>query len=542
MQQQSEWWRGAVLYQVYPRSFRDTNGDGVGDLLGVAEKMPYLADLGVDALWLSPVNTSPMDDFGYDISDYKDIDPLFGGMKAFDAMLEAAHRRNIRVVIDQVLSHSSDRHPWFIESRRDRTNPKADWYVWEDPKPDGTPPNNWLSVFGGGGWEWNSLRGQYYLHNFLKTQPDLNYHNPAVRAAVLDVMKFWLDKGVDGFRLDVVNLYYHDRELRDNPAVPKDQIFTVDPKNRNNPFAMQKHVYDRTRPENLLFLEDMRKLMDAYGPDRMLVGELSVRGAATGPTLEDYTTLGKRLHMAYVFELLNPVFSAAHIREVAARLTSEVKTGWICWSQGNHDVQRVMSRWSLEAHAAKAAPLMTALLLCLKGTACLYEGEELGLPEADIPYEKIQDPYGLPLWPEYKGRDGCRTPMPWESAAPHAGFSSAEPWLPVPAAHLPLAADAQEKDGASVLARTRRFLAWRKAQDALLRGDMAVAPSPENVVALKRSLDGREVLAVFNLSSSPCRFALPEGAWRALEGSGFGGRLDGRDAALDGFDALFCEK
>lgn len=536
------WWHGAVIYQVYPRSFFDTNGDGVGDLPGIAEKMRYIADLGVDAVWISPINTSPMDDFGYDVADYFGIDPLFGTMRDFELVIEAAHKHGLKVLIDQVMAHSSDQNPWFVESRRDKTNPKADWYVWADPKPDGTPPNNWLAVFGGPAWTWDARRGQYYLHNYLSSMPDLNYHNPEVRRAVLDVFRFWLDKGVDGFRLDVVTGYYHDKELRDNPPTPPGELALLDPKkDRKNPYAMQQHIYNKSRPENLAFLEEARKLADGYGPERILLGELSVRGKQIAQFLADYTEEGKRLHTAYSFAWMNPAFSAARIRDVAKEMTAMAKGGWICWSVGNHDTMRVLTRWGLEKYADKAAPLLAALVMSLRGTSCLYEGEELGLTDADIPYDRIQDPFGRTLWPDFKGRDGCRTPMPWKREAENAGFTTGTPWLPIPPEHRERAVDVQDGVPGSILERVRAFIAWRKGHDIFRYGDMDLPPCPDNVVLVRRTRGGKSVLAGFNLDGEAIRFALPPGEWRTLDGHGFGGRLENGEAVIGGFDAIFCE-
>lgn len=538
MSDSNEWWRGAVIYQIYPRSFLDANGDGVGDLPGVTEKLGHVRDLGVDAIWLSPFFTSPMEDFGYDISDYRGVDPMFGSMGDFDALVAEAHRLGLKVVIDQVISHTAAVHPWFIESKRDRTNPKADWYVWADAKEDGSPPNNWLATFGGSSWEWCTGRMQYYLHNFLRSQPDLNFHNPEVRQALLDVLRFWLDKGVDGFRLDTVNYYFHDAELRSNPPYPKGQVFSTAP--ASNPYSFQDHVFDKTRPENLAFLADMRRLTDGYD-GRMLVGELGVDGPKVGETLAAYTEKGRRLHMSYVFELLTDVFSSAHIREVVERLTREIGDGWVCWSTSNHDVRRVVTRWGLEKVADRAAPLLWALLLSLRGSACVYEGEELGLEEADVPYEKLQDPYGKAMWPEFRGRDGCRTPMPWKRDERNAGFTSGEPWLPIPESHRLRAVDVQDRDPASVLSRCRAFTAWRQKRECLKRGDIVFLDAPEGTLLFLRRLGGDELLAAFNLTGDAVTVRTPEGAWRPLDAPGFSGELSGDAISLPAYGALFCE-
>ncbi len=540
MAENNEWWRGCVIYQVYPRSFFDANGDGIGDLPGITAKIGYIADLGVDAIWLSPFFQSPMLDFGYDISDYRAVDPIFGTLDDYDKLVETAHKYGLKVMIDQVISHTSNLHPWFVESCKDRDNPKADWYVWVDPREDGTPPNNWLSNFGGPAWEWSARRMQYYLHNFLVSQPDLNFHNPEVRAAVLDVLKFWLERGTDGFRLDTVNYYFHDQELRSNPPWPKDQLFTTAP--LSNPYSRQDHIYNKTRPENLQFLHDMRTLMDSY-PDRALVGELGVDGPRVGPALAAYTEKDMRLHMAYVFELMTDNASPAYIRSVVERLTREIASGWICWSLSNHDVVRVLSRWHLEDRAEQAAPFLWALLQSLRGSVCVYQGEELALTEADIPFELIQDPYGKSLWPEFKGRDGCRTPMPWNRDLPNAGFTTGKPWLPVPTEHLERAVDVEEKDANSPLRRCAAFTKWRKNWPVLRNGDITFpVVDNENVLVVVRQNVEQSVVAAFNFGREQARIRLPRIKLKALDDSGFGGRLEGNELVVDSLDALFCER
>ena len=333
------WWRGAIIYQIYPRSFLDTDGDGVGDLPGIVERLDYVAELGVDAIWVAPFFKSPMADFGYDIADYREVDPLFGTLEDFDRLLHKAHGLGLKVMIDQVLSHTSAEHAWFRESRQSRDNPKADWYVWADARPDGTPPNNWLSLFGGSAWQWEPRRGQYYLHNFLASQPDLNFHHPDVRAATLDNVRFWLDKGVDGIRLDAINFCFHDRQLRDNPPKPSEQRVGrgFSPA---NPYAFQYHYYNNTQPENLGFLAELRALMDGYA-DVAALGEISSEDSLG--TMAEYTMHG-RLHMGYSFELLTEDFSAAHIRGTVRQLEAQMTEGWPCWAISNHDVERVLSR------------------------------------------------------------------------------------------------------------------------------------------------------------------------------------------------------
>jgi alpha-glucosidase len=525
------WWRGAVIYEIYPRSFLDTNGDGIGDLPGIAERLDHVAALGADAVWIAPFFVSPMDDFGYDVADYRSVDPIFGRLEDFDALLDRAHSLGLRVLIDLVLSHTSDRHPWFVESRMDRANPRANWYVWADPRADGTPPNNWLSFFGGPAWEWDGRRRQYYLHNFLASQPDLNFHEPAVQEAVLDVARFWLDRGVDGFRLDTANKYFHDAELRSNPPLePGMRVQAISPA---NPFGMQQPIYNVNRPETLAFHERLRAVMHEY-PATVAVGEIGVQleGARS---LADYTAPG-RLHMAYSFDLLGPEGSARHIRAVVEGAERNGAT-WTSWSFSNHDVVRVATRFGVPAHAT---PMLTQLLCCLRGTPTLYQGEELGLCEADIPHERLRDPYGRRFWPAFRGRDGCRTPMPWRRDARHAGFSLAEPWLPVPDDHVAAAVDVQAADPGSPLSRTRAFLHWRRGEAALMDGAIAFLEADEPVLAFTREGAGAHgLLCVFNLSGAGTTFAPRRGVPPSAQAPGVtGGRAEGDRIVLAPYGAF----
>ena len=501
-----DWWRGGVIYQVYPRSFLDSNDDGIGDLPGVLAKLDYIASLNVDAIWLSPFFTSPMKDFGYDVSDYRGVDPIFGTLDDFRALVAAAHERGLRIIIDQVLNHCSDQHPWFAESRTSRSNDKADWFVWADPKPDGTPPNNWLSVFGGSAWTWEGRRKQYYLHNFLASQPDLNFHCEAVQQQLLDDMEFWLQLGVDGFRLDAANFYFHDQALRNNPPnldIREGGIgVRVD-----NPYAYQRHLYDKTQPQNLDFLRRLRALLERY-PGTATVAEIGCDDSLR--TMAAYTSGGDTLHMAYSFDLLTAQCSPAYIRSTIEAIEGELGDGWPCWSVGNHDVVRVMSRW---AHEGEATPergrLLMSLLLSLRGSVCLYQGEELGLPEAELAFEDLVDPYGITFWPEFKGRDGCRTPMPWVRDGVHAGFSSQQPWLPLDERHRALAVDVQEDDSASMLNSYRRFLAWRQEQPLLIDGDIQVRYHDDDLLVFERRLGEQAWLCLFNLGDRERRYDLP---------------------------------
>ncbi|MGC4025110.1 MAG: alpha-glucosidase family protein [Mesorhizobium sp.] len=503
----SDWWRGCAIYQVYPRSFQDSNGDGIGDLPGIIERLPYIASLGVDAIWLSPFFKSPQADMGYDVSDYCAVDPMFGTMADFEQMVSEAHRLGLKIIIDQVLAHTSDKHPWFVESRVSRDNEKADWFVWADAKPDGTAPNNWLSVFGGSAWEWESTRKQYYLHNFLTSQPALNFHNQAVQDALLDSVRFWLQKGVDGFRLDTVNYYFQDAELRSNPPLPKRKREALNP---SNPYLLQHHLYDKTRPENISFLKRFRALLDSFG-ERTSVGEVGDEDRSLD-TVAAYTEGGDKLHMCYTFDMLGDEFSPAHFRRCVERFFDKVRDGWVCWAFSNHDVRRHVSRWVKPGqNSDDVARFAISLLACLPGSICLYEGEELGMEEAELTFEQLRDPYGIRFWPGFKGRDGCRTPMVWEAHAKNAGFSDGVPWLPVSAESAARAVDVQERDADSVLSHYRAVLAARKREPALINGGFRFLESNKDVLAFVRERDGRRVLCVFNFSNAQMNWKLPRG-------------------------------
>lgn len=485
-----EWWRDAVIYQVYPRSFQDSDGDGIGDLHGITSRLDHIADLGADAVWLSPIFTSPMADMGYDVSDYTDIDPLFGTLADFDALIARAHELGLKVIIDQVISHSSDRHPWFAESRASRDNPKADWYVWAEPKPDGSPPNNWPSVFGGPAWEWEPRRKQYYLHNFLIAQPDLNMHNPAVQDALLETMRFWLDRGVDGFRLDTVNYYFHDADLRDNPANTTGKGHAI-----YSTYEYQHHIHSKNRPENIGFLRRLRALTDAY-PDRMMVGEVGDSGDTAIRLMAAYTRGNDLLHMCYSFEMLSPDFTAAHFRKTIEGVRQGAPDGHACWSFSNHDVIRHATRWADHAQDRVAlAKQAVAMLMSFPGTIGIYQGEEIGQTETVMEFHELTDPPALRFWPEVKGRDGCRTPMVWD-ASPQGGFTTGTPWLPVKDAQRAQNVAAQDGDPDSVLSAYRETIAFRRAEPDLREGDIAFLDTPEPILAFHRG----DLTCVFNLS------------------------------------------
>jgi alpha-glucosidase len=540
------WWRGGVIYQIYPRSFMDSNGDGIGDLPGVTARLDYVASLGVDGIWLSPFFKSPMKDFGYDISDYCDVDPMFGNLADFKALVARAHALGLKVMIDQVLSHCSDQHPWFKESRASLDNEKADWFIWADAKEDGTPPNNWMSIFGGSAWQWDTRRCQYYMHNFLASQPDLNFHNPQVQEALLQTVQFWLELGVDGYRLDTVNFYFHDALLRDNPGRGKPD--GEDPAvNSVNPYGWQRHVYDKSRPENLAFLRRLRQLLDRY-PNTTMVGEIGDDDGLA--RVAEYTQGGDKLHMAYCFDLMGKAFSAEHLHGVLTRFDALANGGWPCWPLSNHDVVRVATRWGGAAPDPALLRLAVAMQLSLRGSGCIYQGDELGLPEAEVAFEDLQDPYGITMWPEFAGRDGCRTPFPWNSKLPDLGFAPpaqdpatlVKPWLPVAESHRALAVDVQEGQSESLLTLYRQLLHWRKSQSALIHGDMSLLPSDPAVLSYVRTSADQRILCIFNFSDQSVQWTspLPLNTVRVLTDSGLSGaRLEGNTVHLSPWAGLF---
>ena len=492
-------WRKDVIYQIYPRSYYAANGKGIGDIPGINSKLDYIQDLGIDRVWLSPFFKSPMKDYGYDVADYCKVDPMFGTNDDFFKLVKDVHSKGMTIIIDQVYNHTSDAHEWFADSVA--SGDKKDWYVWADAKEDGTPPNNWLSIFGGCGWQWHSKREQYYLHQFLKEQPDLDFNNPEVVNAILEVAEFWMNKGVDGFRLDTAHCYTQDKDLRDNPPVKDSEFFGS---TAVNPYFRQNHLYDVDYKRNVPFFEKLRKVTDKY-PNSFVVGE--VGGNEQLDTLCRYTQNGDRLHSVYIFCFLSE-FNTQDLYRVFKYLEANLGDGYPCWAFSNHDVTRSASRGNVPKELQNEYNrFMMTLLLTMRGVPCLYQGEELGLPEADISFEDLQDPYGKEFWPEFKGRDGCRTPMPWEAAGEYGGFSKEKPWLPVPQEHRDLAVDLQEKDPNSMLWFTRQMLQWRKQQSAILEGDMQLVEtnSPEVFAFIRQSSDEdpQKIFFAFNYSPNP---------------------------------------
>jgi len=476
--QKLTWWQRGVLYEVYPRSFQDSNGDGVGDLAGIRQRLDYLRDLGVDAVWLSPIYPSPMADFGYDIADYCDIDPIFGTLVEFDALLEEAHRRGLKMILDFVPNHTSDQHPWFLESRSSRTNPKRDWYLWRNE------PNNWLSNFGGSGWEHDETTGQYYYHSFLKQQPDLNWRNPTVRAAMFDVLRFWLNRGVDGFRVDVMWLMIKDDEFRDNPPNP---AYT--------PGAPSSHrllpLYNANRPEVHELVAAMRALVDGY-PDRVLIGEIYL------PIQQLMTYYGKDLtgaNLPFNFQLLQCAWSADAIAQILSDYSAALPAGaWPNWVLGNHDQPRVASR--IGANQARVAAM---LLFTLSGTLTMYYGEEIGMTNVPIAPEDVQDPAEKNEPGIGAGRDPERTPMQWDST-PLAGFTTGRPWLPIAPDHAAANVAAQNNDAESMLSIYRDLIRLRANHPALVGGTMQSIAAHDNVLRYQRAGGSETLLILLNLS------------------------------------------
>jgi len=505
------WWESAVFYQIYPRSFKDSNNDGIGDLEGVIEKLDHLNDgkgggLGIDAIWFSPFFPSPQADFGYDVSDYCNIDSDYGTLEDFDQLVEESHRRGIKIVLDLVLNHSSDQHKWFQESRKNSTNSKVDWYVWADPKPDGSPPNNWLAVFGGAAWTFESQRGQYYLHNFLPEQPDLNWYNPEVREALADVVRFWMMRGADGFRLDTANYYAYDRQLRDNPKRPENSELMEDGQEAN-PLSQYITKYSKDRPENLEFIHFLRKIFDENGV--VSIGEI---GSAEGleSTLKlgaDYVKNGKGLHLAYTFSMLNKNMNAEYLEHVLRVTEESIEDGWPCWSLSNHDCMRMISRFDCFGERDGFQQMMLLLLLSLRGTPIIYYGEEVDMQEYEITKDELRDPQGIRFWPDIKGRDGCRLPFPWDSKLTNQGFNfGTKPWLP---AVNKLSLDQAKADSGSTFHVLQEMLQIRKKFPALQNGSYRKILLNGDCFVFERKTEDETMLIAVNFSTEEQSINLP---------------------------------
>ena len=485
------WWHAAVLYQIYPRSFQDSDGDGVGDLRGIAARLDYLVTLGVDAIWISPIFPSPMADFGYDVADYCGIDPRFGSLADFDALLADAHARGLKLLLDLVPNHSSDQHPWFVESRSSHTNPKRNWYIWRDPAPDGGPPNNWISDFGGPAWKYDATTGQYYSHAFLAEQPDLNWRNPEVRAAMYNVLRFWFDRGVDGFRIDVLWHMVKHADFLDNPPNPDWVPGMAD-------MARVLQLNSTDQPAVHEIAADMRAIADSYG-DRVLIGEIYLPVAKL---MQYYGNARPGVHLPFNFQLIEAPWEARSLSRLIAGYEAALPPGgWPNWVLGNHDRPRVAAR-----RGEEQAQVAAMLLLTLRGTPTLYYGDEIGLADVEIPAERVQDPREL-LEPGLGfGRDPVRTPMPWDASA-HAGFSIVEPWLPLNA-DWPTRNVAAEGE---MLHLYRALLALRRAHPALAIGDFALLETQGDVLAYERRHGDARIIVALNLGASEQRVTLPAG-------------------------------
>lgn len=484
------WWQQGVIYHVYPRSFQDSNGDGIGDLNGITSRLDYLQRLGVDALWISPIYPSPMADFGYDVSNYTDIDPIFGTLADFDRLVAAAHGHGLRVLLDWVPNHTSDRHPWFLEARASRHNPKRDWYLWRDAAPGGGPPTNWVSMFGGSAWEWDEPTGQYYYHTYLKEQPDLNWRNPAVQDAMLGTLRFWLEHGVDGFRIDAQRQVIKDDQYRDNPRNP-------DYHPGMRPYAALLPLYTTNRPEVHTVIRRVREVADSYG-DKPLIGELYL---PIEELVRYYGEGGSGLQLPANFHLLTTQWDARTVATLVDTYEAALPSyGWPNWVLGNHDNPRVSTR--IGAAQARVAAL---LLLTLRGTPTLYYGDELGMRDGAIPPTHVQDPVARNLSGLGFGRDPERTPMQWD-AGPNASFTTGTPWLPLADDYTAANVATEDADPRSMLALYRRLLALRRAEPALAVGPFTSVTATDAVFAYARMAPergGRRFLVALNFTPTP---------------------------------------
>ena len=484
----SVWWQQGTIYQIYPRSFQDSDGDGIGDLAGIRQRLSYLQGLGVDAVWISPFYPSPMADFGYDISDYCGVDPIFGTLDDFDALVMELHERGLKLILDFVPNHTSDRHPWFLESRSSRVDPRRDWYIWRDPGPDGGPPNNWLSNFGGSAWEYDGETGQFYYHAFLKEQPDLNWRNPEVRAAMHEAMRFWLDRGVDGFRVDVIWHLIKDAEFRDNP---------LNPAWREGQPEIEKllQVHSCDQPEVHDVVAGLRAVLEDYG-DRVLIGEIYL------PLERLVAYYGENLegaHLPFNFQLLRTAWDARHVEQLVREYEESLPDGgWPNWVLGNHDQPRIASR--IGEHQSRIAAV---LLLTLRGTPTLYYGDEIGMKQAIVPEHRVRDPWERNEPGQGFGRDPQRTPMQW-SAGPHAGFTTGEPWLPIGEREPSRTVEGQEHDPGSLLNLYKRLLRLRRERKALSAGHYRQVNATGDVIAYRRQFGRDRLLVVLNFGNVPC--------------------------------------
>lgn len=497
-----KWWHGAVAYQLYPRSFKDTNNDGIGDIRGIIEQLDYLNDgspnsLGIDAIWLNPIYPSPQYDFGYDIMDYNDIDPQYGTMADFDELLAEAHKRGIHILMDIVPSVTSHLHPWFIESRSHKNSPKRDWYIWVDPPKKGKYPNKWLGMFGGRAWDFDAKTEQFYYHNSLPEQPDLNWKNPKVAKAILNAMEFWLKKGVDGFRVDVLNFTHKDSKLRNNPYCLGIR-----------PYDMQKHIYDRNRPEAVEVGKMMRAMVDKY-EDKMLVAEIFINDV--DEAAKYYGDNNDGMHLVFNFAFMHSKFKAQSFkRSITNWLEVTAGRGWPSYFLSNHDQPRHITRYKKGKWTISRAKIAAMLLLTLKGTPFIYMGEEIGMQDVKIKRNELRDSVGKHYWPFHRGRDRARTPIQWNSEE-YAGFSTVKPWLPVHKNYQSVNYASLEKDPSSLLHTYRQLIWLRKDNPALSYGDFEFYNKvPKGVLAYFRRYEGKTILVALNMTSKNYRFSIDD--------------------------------
>ncbi|MFW9922672.1 MAG: alpha-amylase family glycosyl hydrolase [Candidatus Thorarchaeota archaeon] len=510
MSEDKKWWHKAVIYQIYPRSFSDSNNNGIGDLRGIINRLDYLKDLGIDAIWFSPFYPSPQEDFGYDITDFGAVNPEYGTMNDFDELLVRTHKLGIKVILDMILNHSSDKHPWFLESKKDKTNPKHDWYIWSDGvgRKKNKPPNNWHSIIGGSAWEWCDERQQFYLHQFLKCQPDLNWWNPDVQETMFNYIRFWLDKGIDGYRLDIIHTLFEDKELRNNPF--SKQFF---PNDATSEKQFQKPVYTQFLPETIDVCIKLREIIDVYSPERVLIGEAVENLKIIRPL---YGTSNNGLNMVFNFHLGAQPFTAKKIQSAILNTEKEVADPlWPCYALSNHDFVRMISRHKNDIEKSK---IMIMFLLTLRGTPVVYYGEEIGMPQVKIPLKKQLDPiahhvvWGIPVG-LFFARDGCRTPMQWNNSQINAGFSvdsNVKPWLPIAPNSVAINVENQYKDQNSLLNYFKKLITIRKKYKSLHEGSLKIVSNLNTkYISYEREFKNEKICVIVNMTKKKQTVSLP---------------------------------
>ena len=525
------WWKHGIFYHIYPRSFCDSNNDGIGDINGITAKLQYLSGLGITAIWISPVCKSPMKDLGYDIMDYRNIDPVFGSLDDFRRLLEEAHRQGIRIVMDLVMNHTSGLHPWFIESRSSKDNPKRDWYIWQDGRKN-RRPNNWHSAFGTSAWEYDAQTGQYYLHSFFKEMPDLNWRNKKLKKAFFEEVRFWLDMGVDGFRLDVINMIVKDKKFRNNPL-----FFGI-------PW-IQKHVYTRNRRKSQRITHQLRNLLDGYN-DRMSVGEIYAMPPGDPALAADYLGKGDdSIHLAFDFSLIFQPWNARKFSNCLENWYRQIpEKGWACNVLSNHDLFRSNSRFGRSRNYIAKSKIMAMFLLTARGTPFIYYGEEIGMTNGKIKRNQVVDPLGKKFWPFFKGRDRARTPMQWNDRI-NAGFSESKPWLPVNQNYKHINVEAELKDPGSVLSLYKKLILLHNNSEVLQKGDfIPVIKGNKGILAFSRRYSGKELFILLNFRKRPVRIIIPatkEGTILISTHRNEGNRISIRKEVIYPFEATMIE-